>query len=127
MIYAVFGGEYSDWYPVGYFEDKDEAEAYCAEFNKLNRWNQYYFMEMPNLKEQSNDCKRLCYEVDLEDGYVARASYYDDDEPEERLWITDEDDPRQVYIWLYAWQLPKAIKIAADKVAFWKARKAGIA
>lgn len=30
MIYGVFGGYYSDWYIVGYFSNKEEADKYCC-------------------------------------------------------------------------------------------------
>lgn len=30
MIYGVFGGCYSDWYIVGYFSNKEEADKYCC-------------------------------------------------------------------------------------------------
>ena len=29
MVYGVFGGCYSDWYIVGYFNNRDDAEKYC--------------------------------------------------------------------------------------------------
>lgn len=29
MIYGVFYSNYSNWYPVGYFEDKEDAYKYC--------------------------------------------------------------------------------------------------
>lgn len=30
MVYGVFGGEYSDWWVEGYFENRNDAEKYCA-------------------------------------------------------------------------------------------------
>lgn len=30
MIYGVFGGCYSDWYIIGYFSNKEEADKYCC-------------------------------------------------------------------------------------------------
>ncbi len=30
MIYGVFGGCYSDWYIVGYFNNREEADKYCC-------------------------------------------------------------------------------------------------
>lgn len=30
MVYGVFGGCYSDWYIVGYFDNRDDAEKYCC-------------------------------------------------------------------------------------------------
>lgn len=31
-VYAVFGGYYSDWYCVGYFTNREEAEKYCIKY-----------------------------------------------------------------------------------------------
>lgn len=30
MIYGVFGGCYSDWYIVGYFSNREDADKYCC-------------------------------------------------------------------------------------------------
>jgi hypothetical protein len=30
MVYGVFGGCYSDWYVVGYFNNRQDAEKYCC-------------------------------------------------------------------------------------------------
>lgn len=30
MVYGVFGGCYSNWYVVGYFDDREEANKYCC-------------------------------------------------------------------------------------------------
>jgi len=30
MVYGVFGGEYSDWSVEGYFNNREDAEKYCA-------------------------------------------------------------------------------------------------
>ena len=30
MVYGVFGGCYSDWYIVGYFNNRVDADKYCA-------------------------------------------------------------------------------------------------
>ena len=47
MVYGVFGGCYSDWYIVGYFDNCDDAEKYCCISNadyyvkplkKFNKW-----------------------------------------------------------------------------------------
>ena len=53
MIYAVFGGEYSDWYVLGYFTDKKQAEAFCEECNKRKgKWDRnLYVEELHNLSE----------------------------------------------------------------------------
>ena len=48
-IYAVFGGYYSDWYCVGYFTNREEAEKYCVKYGK----DEYYVEE---IKELSDRC-----------------------------------------------------------------------
>ena len=30
MVYGVFGGVYSDWYTLGYFDNRDDADKYCC-------------------------------------------------------------------------------------------------
>lgn len=45
MIYGVFGGCYSDWYIVGYFNDRELADKYCCAFGDGN----YYVMPMKDL------------------------------------------------------------------------------
>lgn len=40
MIYGVFGGCYSDWYIIGYFSNKEEADKYCCVYG-----NGYYFVK----------------------------------------------------------------------------------
>lgn len=38
MVYGVFGGCYSDWYVVGYFTNRQDAEKiYFKDFIPLNR------------------------------------------------------------------------------------------
>lgn len=36
MIYGVFGGCYSDWYIVGYFNNRKEADKYCCVYGNSN-------------------------------------------------------------------------------------------
>lgn len=45
MVYGIFGGEYSDWYVLGYFTDYEDAEKYCAAFGEED----YYVKELENL------------------------------------------------------------------------------
>lgn len=40
MIYGVFGGCYSDWYIVGYFNNREAADKYCCVCG-----NGYYYVE----------------------------------------------------------------------------------
>ncbi len=41
-IYLVVEGQYSDWYVVGYFTDKDDAERFCV--SQHNKYDSPYVM-----------------------------------------------------------------------------------
>lgn len=45
MIYGVFGGCYSNWYIVGYFNDRELADKYCCAFGN----GDYYVQPMKDL------------------------------------------------------------------------------
>lgn len=48
MVYGVFGGCYSDWYIVGYFNNRLDADKYCAAYG----YNEYYVEEMKDLQDE---------------------------------------------------------------------------
>lgn len=50
MIYGVFGGCYSDWYIVGYFNDRELADKYCCAFGN----GKYYVQPMKDLTNQED-------------------------------------------------------------------------
>lgn len=50
MVYGVFGGCYSDWYIVGYFDNRLDADKYCAAFGD----GDYYVEEMKDLKDKED-------------------------------------------------------------------------
>ena len=50
MIYGVFGGCYSDWYIVGYFNDRELADKYCCAFGD----GDYYVQPMKDLTNQED-------------------------------------------------------------------------
>ena len=50
MIYGVFGGCYSDWYIVGYFNDRELAEKYCCAFGD----GDYYIQPMKDLTNKQD-------------------------------------------------------------------------
>lgn len=50
MVYGIFGGCYSDWYIVGYFDNRLDAEKYCAAFGGGG----YYVQEMINLQNKED-------------------------------------------------------------------------
>ena len=46
MIYGVFGGCYSDWYIIGYFNNREEADKYCC----VRGNGDYYVKSMKSLE-----------------------------------------------------------------------------
>lgn len=50
MIYGVFGGCYSDWYIVGYFNNRVDADKFCFVCGN----GEYYVEEMKNLQDQED-------------------------------------------------------------------------
>lgn len=105
MIYGVFGGCYSDWYIVGYFDNRLDADKYCAAFGS----GEWYVEEMKNLKDKEDLSKitlKYTHEVVFdfkENQWVMR------DEPDRyKCYIADElkpnnikcSDPRYNFSWL---------------------------
>ena len=50
MVYGVFGGCYSDWYIVGYFDNRLDADKYCTAFGE----GEYYVEELKNLQDEKD-------------------------------------------------------------------------
>ena len=50
MIYGVFGGCYSDWYIVGYFNNRELADKYCCAFGD----GDYYVIPMKDLTNKED-------------------------------------------------------------------------
>ena len=124
MIYGVFGGEYSDWYIVGYFDTEEKAKAFCDEYNSNLKWgDEYYILPMKNLEEGRCETPRKWYSVNIDDGETYPVTWDDGWDETEGIYVSPLND---VYIFIYPWQRPKAAKIARDKFAEYKARKAGI-
>jgi len=74
MIYLIVTGYYSDWSVVGYSEDKNDAEKFCANHNyKIEDENSecyydddYYIIECNNI-QMNNNIKniKLMYEHEI--------------------------------------------------------------
>lgn len=88
MVYGVFGGCYSDWYIVGYFNNRNDAEKYCCISNA-----DYYVEPLKDLTDEKDLSKvelKYAHEVvfdynDIGDKYIMREesdryTYYIDDE-----------------------------------------------
>lgn len=62
MIYGVFGGCYSDWYIVGYFNNRLDADKFCCVCGD----GDYYVKEMKNLQDVEDLSKvSLKYEHEI--------------------------------------------------------------
>lgn len=61
MVYGVFGGCYSDWYVVGYFDNREDADKYCCATNA-----DYYvepLKDLRNEKDLSNIKLKYMHEI----------------------------------------------------------------
>lgn len=129
MVYGVFRGEYSDLSVDGYFENREDAEAYCERQNANRRygWEECYIKPLVNLITNDPDIFRH---------YIYSTG-------DDCVWEVEEDlteTKRQTRItefpngirWVNVWMLPcdsfeaKVRKIAQDELARDKAEKAGI-
>lgn len=129
MVYGVFGGEYSDWYPVGYFENREEAEVFCNRFNEgRGRWDdELYIIAMPNLGINEKEEKPSLVRVDTK---TWKWSFAPNDE-----WVLEGGKDTvfdfgngdiSVFIWIHSFQLDRVVKIAQDFYAKWKAEQEGL-
>jgi len=128
MVYGVFGGEYSDWFVVGYFENKEDAEAYCKEHNDKCEydWDEYYIKPLVNLADNDpNVYRRYVYNERNDD-------VWEDNELSETKAQTCVVDFGNGVRWVKVWMLPcdfskeRVRKIAHDLLAEYDAKKAGI-
>lgn len=50
MIYGVFYSDYSDWYPIGYFNNREDADKYCCAYGK----SMYIVKAMKSLSDEKD-------------------------------------------------------------------------
>lgn len=82
MIYGVFGGCYSDWYLVGYFNNEEEANKYCCVCGD----GDYYVKSMKNLEgERDLSMVSLKYRHEIVFDYI------------DKKWIMREEPNRYKY------------------------------
>ena len=129
MVYAVVGGEYSDWYLVGYCDTQEKAEEYCKTHNDQIQRKELYVMELPDLEKEPYEGELLCYAVDTENwGYWQYYGWDKDKIPKDRIYADDSLFEKPImYFWIYPSELKRIQKIAQDKFAQWKAEREGIA
>lgn len=119
MIYGVFGGCYSDWYIVGYFNNRLDADKFCCVCGD----GEYYVEEMENLQGQK-DLSKVSLKYDHEilfdyknDNWVMRneADRY-------KCYVGEELRPNSIEKGNYGWvkfhiNIAKDNRKLAEKIA----------
>jgi hypothetical protein len=89
MVYGVFGGAYSDWTVEGYFENREDAEKYCAVKNKNS--NDLYVKEIPKINaDVSKVTLKYYHEVVFDIGKGMR------NEPTRYEYFAGKDKPMSI-------------------------------
>lgn len=127
--YAIMSGVYSDWCINGYVSSLEDAYRYCAWKNSIDKYEDYYPVEMVCLDEKCevNISFRYKYRTvfDLRKGsWVMRDIGVDDVKPTSSENYCDIRDGRKVYAnsWVaIEFTMPildfdKAKKVAEDKL-----------
>ena len=101
MIYGVFGGRYSDWYIVGYFNNRLDADKYCAAYGN----GDYYVEEIKDLHDEKDLSKiSLKYEHEGVFDFIHTGNWVMRDEPTRyKCYISDERRPNSVKYKGYQW------------------------
>lgn len=125
MIYGIFSGWYSDWAIIGYLTDEKQAKKYCEKMNngRPERSKKYYFREMIALDGTEKEPERVAWEVNTED-WTINESYRE--EPKDGKTFEVNEFWPSVTLWLYPGEETKAVKIAQDCLAQWKAEREGV-
>lgn len=141
-LYVVTAGYYSDYHVCGIFESEEKAKLYV----ELNKSSDYFNQDMryhceETLDDRLTDAKdtRKLYSVniypDTGETVVEEDDYYDHLAPipdyakfhEEQVWDWEKSQSVIVLsIQVLANDEDHALKIAQDKLAQYKAEKAGI-
>lgn len=87
MVYGVFGGCYSDWYIVGYLNNRDDAEKYCCISNA-----DYYVEPLKNLTNEKDLSKvELKYTHEVLFDYDKNNKYTMRKEPDRYRYYIDNE------------------------------------
>ena len=119
MIYGVFGGWYSDWYIVGYFNNRLDADKFCCVCGD----GDYYVEEMKNLQGQEDLSK-----VSLKYDHEILFDYKNDNlvmrnEPDRyKCYVGEELKPNSIEKGNYGWvkfhiNIAKDNRELAEKIA----------
>lgn len=87
MVYGVFGSCYSDWYIVGYLNNRDDAEKYCCISNA-----DYYVEPLKNLTNEKDLSKvELKYTHEVLFDYDKNNKYTMRKEPDRYRYYIDNE------------------------------------
>lgn len=131
MVYGVFSGEYSDWFVVGYFEDKEDAEAYCKEHNDKCEydWDEYYIKPLLNLANNDPAVFRKYVYNEYRDEIWEENGEYSEAKLEAKVRSLRGEHPVK---WVDVWMQPcdyneeRVRKIAHDAIAKYNAAQKGL-
>lgn len=137
--YAIMSGVYSDWNIVGYISNLEDAYKYCAWRNSVDKYDQYYPVEMPCLDENCEIDIEFKYKYrtvfDLRKGsWAMRDINIDDVEPTNLDNYCNIRDGRKQYniSWIAieftmsVLDLDRAKKVAEDKLYQYLAEEQGL-
>lgn len=94
MVYGVFGGCYSDWYVVGYFDNRVDADKYCTAFGN----GDYYVKEIKNLKHKEDLSKiTLKYQHEVVFDFMDNQWIMRDEPCRYKCYIAEELEPNFIH------------------------------
>ena len=120
MVYGVFGGCYSDWYIVGYFNNRLDADKYCTVYGD----GDYYVEEMKDLQDEKDLSKiSLKYKHEIVFDFTNDGEWVMRDEPTRyNCYISEELKPNTIKYLGYRWisfyvNIDKDNRKLAEKIA----------
>lgn len=94
MVYGVFGGCYSDWYTVGYFNNRLDADKYCAAYGN----GDYYVIELKDLQDEKDLSKiTLKYEHEVVFDFRNNEWIMRDEPTRYKCYIAEELNPNNIW------------------------------
>lgn len=93
MVYGVFGGYYSDWYIVGYFKNRLDADKYCAAYGA----GEYYVEEIKDLQDEKDLSQiTLKYEHEVVFDFKDNEWVMRDEPTRYKCYISEELKPNNI-------------------------------
>lgn len=94
MVYGVFGGCYSDWYIVGYFNNRLDADKYCAAYGA----DEYYVEEIKDLQNEKDLSQiTLKYEHEVVFDFRNNEWIMRDEPTRYKCYVADELKPNSIW------------------------------